>query len=85
MKKLWANKNDLLRIKRVDFNGHSNDIGKYKIEFSDGRELLHSNILAHIPDFAWPNYPTVLNTESEAKVFQACWTEYIDAQLRAIS
>lgn len=86
MKKLWADKNNLLRIKRVDFNhGHSNDIGKYKIEFSDGRDLLHSNILTHIPDFAWPNYPTVLNTESEAKVFKACWAEYIDAQLRAIS
>jgi hypothetical protein len=83
MKKLWADKKTLLRVTKVDFtHGHPNDIGKYKIEFPDGRDLIHSNVLAHIPNFVWPNYPTVVDSESEASVFKACWIEYIDAQVR---
>ncbi len=85
IKGLWTDRKNLLKVEKVDYNNsHPNDIGKYKIKFQDGADLIHSNVVEHIPDFMWPTYPTVLDTEKEANLFKECWTEYIDTQVRML-
>ena len=58
----------------------SHHVGKWKITYDDGKEIVP---LPLTEDEEWPSYPTILDTEEDAKVYKKCWADYIYALARS--
>lgn len=62
----------------------SSEIGKYKITFADGSDITHQSIEKHCPEFTWPSFPLVCDSENDARVFKRSWEQFIRGQSKVL-
>ena len=72
-------KKEFVKYEKVEIkaNTPASEVGKYKITFADGSTISQDSISKYCPNFTWPSYPLVCDTESDAKVFKRSWDNYL--------